>query len=248
MYSCALLLIHENSMSAPKYRYGHGTSKRRPRKALLIVGGSMLIAAIVVGFVLLDLRKSVSPVIEGESRIVSQVLSESGQKMVVNEPTFTIELPGDWKETGRNENNQYTSITWQATLKNNDNRWLTIYIDRIPFDRAYNRIVTVKAQGPNISYTDISDNCANFTLGGNVDGRITSGKPTPTKWNRVDFICNLPRAIDNEVGTGSEQSPNSVTITGPTMGTHKYFFLYTDRNFQPDYNIFYDVLRSFRAK
>lgn len=235
-------------MSAPKYRYGHGTAKRRPRKALLILSCSLLVIALVSGVIYLDLRQSISPTIEGESRVVSQVLSDNSQRLVVDDPLFTFELPGDWKEMSRNENNLYTSITWQATAKNKDNRSLTLYIDRIPFDMPFNRIVTVKPQGSGLVFADVSDNCANFTVGGTVDGRITNGKPTPTKWNKVDFICNLPRAIDNQVGTGSEAMPNGVTITGPAQGAHTYFFLYTDRNFQPDYNILYDALRSFRAK
>ena len=235
-------------MSAPKYRYGHGTSKRRPRKVLFVLGGSALVFAILAGVVVLDLRRSVSPIVEGESKVVNQVLSDNAQAVVIDEPFYSFELPSDWKETGRNGDSRYTSISWQASLKGQDNRYLTLYIDRIPFDMPYNKIVTVKAQGTGISYADVSDNCANFTVGGTANGRPVTGLPTPTKWNKVDFICNLPRAVDNQVGTGSEESPNAVTVVGPTKGAHKYFFLYSDRNFQPDYNIFYNVLSSFRAK
>ncbi len=235
-------------MSVPKYRYGHGTAGRRSRKGLLVFLCSIIVVALFGAVVYLDLRQNGSAVIEGERRVVSQVSSDGSERLVVDEPFFTLELPGDWKEIARNDNNLYTSITWQATAKNKDNRWLTLYVDRIPFDTPYNRIVTVKPQASGISFANVSDNCANFTVGGTVDGRITTGKQTPTKWNKVDFICNLPEAIDNVIGTGSEASPNAVTVSGPTQGTHTYFFLYTDRNFQPDYNILYDALKSFRAK
>ena len=236
-------------MSAPKYRYGHGTAKRRPRKALLIIACSILLLSIIVGIIFIDLKQSVSPTIEGESRVISQIGSENSQQLVVNEPFYSFELPGDWKETKRNENKFYTSIAWSATAKGKDNRSLTLYIDKIPFDMPLNRVVTVRSQGSGIAYNDVSDNCANFTVGGTQDGRITSSsKPVVTKWNRVDFICNLPKAIDNVIGTGSEAMPNAVTITGPTGGAHKYFFVYTDRNFQPDYNILYEVLKTFKAK
>lgn len=236
-------------LSAPKYQYGHKPAKRRPRKALVVMGFSLLLIGVIVGVIFIDLRKHVSPSVEGESRVVSQVLSDNAQALVVDEPFFSFELPGDWKETGRNANNLYTSISWQATLRGKDNRYLTLYIDRIPFDMPYNRLVAVKAQGSGISYSDVSDNCANFTVGGTFDAGVAAGlKPAPTKWNKVDFICNLPHVIDNEVGTGSIESPNAVTITGPSKGTHRYFFLYTDRNFQPEYSILYDVLKSFRAK
>lgn len=236
-------------MSAPKYRHGHGTSKRRPRKALFVMFGSVIIFLILSGVVLLDLRKNQGTSIKGESRVVSQVLSGNAQGIIINEPFYSFELPSDWKETKRNENAMYDSVTWQATAKDKQNRFLTIYVDRIPTDLAINRIVTVKALGSTINYNDVSDNCANFTVGGTQDGKIVNGaKPLLTKWNKVDFMCNLAQAVDNQIGIGSEGTRNSVTVTGPTKGTHNYFMVYTDRNFQPDYTIFYEVLKSFSAK
>ncbi len=236
-------------MSAPKYRYGHGTSKRRPRKILFVVFGSIALLLILAGVVLLDLRKNTDSSIKGESRVVSQVFSDNTQKIDIEEPFYTFELPADWKEIKRNENAMYDNVTWQATAKDKQNRFLTIYVDRIPTDLPINRIVTVRAVGPSLNHNDVSDNCANFTVGGTQDGKIISGsKPIPTKWNKVDFLCNLPQAVDNQVGTGAEGSRNSVTVTGPTKGTHTYFFVYIDRNFQPDYTILYDALSSFSAK
>lgn len=236
-------------MSAPKYRYGHGTAKRRPRRALLVVFSTLVVAGVLGGILLLDIRKGASPVVEGNSRVVSQVLGDNAQTLYINEPFFSFELPGDWKETERNRNAQYNSISWQATLKDKSNRYLTLYVDRIPFDLAFNRLVAVRANGTGISYSDVSDNCANFTVGGAQNGQLSqAAQVTPTKWNKVDFLCNLPKAVDNQVGTAAEGSPNAIMVSGPTQGTHKYFFVYTDRNFQPDYSIFYDVLASFRAK
>lgn len=236
-------------MSAPKYQYGHKPGRRRPRKALTVLVFSLLLIGIIGFIVFLDIRKNTSMGVEGESRVVSQVLSDNAQVLEVNEPFFSFELPGDWKETKRNESSLYTSISWQATLKGKDNRYLTLYIDRLPLDMPFNRLVALRAQGSSLSFSDVSDNCANFTVGGTFDTRIATGlKPTPTKWNNVDFMCNLPRVIDNEVGTGSVEEKNAVTLTGPTAGTHKYLFVYADRNVQPDYNIFYGVLRSFSAK
>lgn len=236
-------------MSAPKYQYGHKSGRRRPRKALAVLLFTFALLAIIGGIVFLDIRKNVSKGVEGESRVVSQVLSDNAQVFVVDQPFYTFELPGDWKETGRNQHSQYTSISWQATLKGKDNRELTLYIDRIPLDMPYNRLVAVRPQGNTISFSDVTDNCAAFTVGGTFNINIAAGqKPTLTKMNNVDFLCNLPRVTDNQVGTGSPDEKNAVTVTGPNQGTHRYFFLYTDRNVQPDYNILYEVLRTFRAK
>lgn len=236
-------------MSAPKYQYGHKPGRRRPRKALAVLAFSVMLIGLVGTVVYLDLRKHVTPTIEGESRVVSQVSNDNAMVNEIDEPLFYLEMPSDWKETARNDNSLYTSISWQATLKGKENRYLTLYVDRLPTDRPVNRLVALRPQGNTLGFSDVSDNCVNFTVGGTADNRtVAASKPALTKWNKVDFMCNLPGFSDNEVGTGSEGSLNSVSVTGPTKGEHKYFFLYTDRNFQPDYNIFYGVLRSFRAK
>lgn len=236
-------------MSAPKYRYGHRSGKRRPRKALLVLACSLLLLGIIGSVIYLDLKKHVSSEVKGEGRVVSQVLSDNANLKTIDEPFFTLELPADWREIGRNQSSLYTSISWQAGTKGQDNRYLTLYIDRLPLDYPLNRLLPVRAQGNELSFGDLSDNCSSFTAGGTTDANKAAGlPPTKSKWQKVDFMCNLPRFTDNEVGTGTPEAMNSVSVTGPVKGTHKYFFVYTDRNFQPNYNIFYDVIRSFRAK
>jgi len=236
-------------MSAQKYQYGHKLGKKRPRKAITIFFFSTVVIAIIGGVVYLDLNKNTGGKAEGERRIVSQVLSDNAQVLTVNEPTFSMDLPNDWKETGRNGSSRYNSISYQATRKGKDNRYLTVYGDRLPPNRPFNPLVVVKGQGTGHSSAVFSENCANFTIGGTFDSKIAvTLKPTITKWNKVDFYCNLPRVADNEVGIGSEGSPNAVAVTGPLKGEHKYFFVYADRNYQPDYEIFYDILGSFKAK
>jgi hypothetical protein len=211
-------------MSSPQYHYGHKPAKRRPRKALVVLVCSLMLVGLAVGIIYADLRKHVSSGVEGESKIVNQVLSDSINQITIDEPNYTLELPSDWKETSRNVNNTYISITWQATTKTKDNRWLTLYMDKIPFDTPVNRLVAVSAQGSTLKFSDVSDNCANFTVGGTFNTSIaTTLKPTLTKWNKVDFICNLPEVTDNEIGTGAEGTINSVTVAGPSRGCTQVF-------------------------
>ena len=143
-------------MSAQNYRYGHKSGKRRPRKALFTLASSVLLVGLIVGVIALDLRSHVSPEVQGESRVVSQVLSDNSQVKTIEEPLFRLELPVDWKEIGRNQNNLYDSISWQAGIKGQDNRYLTLYVDRIPLDYPVNRLLPVKAQGNEISFSDLS--------------------------------------------------------------------------------------------
>jgi hypothetical protein len=167
---------------------------------------------------------------------------------MISEPTFTMQLPGDWKQTDSQDTSTVHSISWQATAKDADNRYLTIYIDTIPTTYAVNKELPVAAHGSQLTYGALSDNCSDFTPGGTTNAAIAETlKPVASVWQGVSFICNLPQFIDNQIGTGSSSGVNSVTLTGPKTGTHSYFFLYIDRNVNPDYTIIENALQSFRA-
>lgn len=233
----------------PEYQYGLKPGKNNRRKFLIVLVCLVLFFGIIGGFVYADLRNQSKSSLAGKIRLLSQPENNKEGRTLIEEPNFKFDLPMDWKETSRNDKAIYTSINWQATKKGQENRYLTIYMDRIPIDMPINRLVTVTVHGNTLSYGDVSDNCANFTVGGTFDVNVAANlKPTITKWDKVDFICNLPGVIDNVVGTGSLGTVNSTEVTGPNKGLHKYFFVYTDRNLQPEYSIFYDVLSSFVAK
>lgn len=231
-----------------KYRYGHRPGRRRRTRVLIVMAVSLLILGAVGGIVVLDIRKTKNKPVEGTEHTVVQALDEAINRMNVDEPTFSMELPGDWKETTRHKDANEQSISWQATKKGEDNRYMKLYIDTIPATRAINRLLPVTAQGNTLSLGNMSENCATFTQGGTLDaGRAQTLKETPAKWEKVDFICNLPRVTDNEIGIGSTEGVNTVKLKG-SKGEHKYFLVYTDRNIQPNYNILYNAVSSFTAK
>jgi hypothetical protein len=76
----------------------------------------------------------------------------------------------------------------------------------------------------------------------------SSAKPTPGKWQGVNFICDLPNYLREVAGTGSADGINMVSVTGPAGGKHAYFFTYTDHTVQPDFSIFRTIISSFQAK
>lgn len=228
-------------MSA-KYRYGHRSPKKH--HFLMFVVPACLVLAAAGYFIVKDLQKSQSPTVEGTARVVGQITGQDAHKLAIDEPLFTMQLPSDWKEVERINKQHEQSITWRATKKNQDNRTLKIYIDTIPTTLAINRLLPVVAQGDSLTAGDVSDNCATFTgTGDRSQARSTSSG----RWAGVDFICNIAGFVDNQVGAGAAGSINQVTVTG-AKGPHKYFFLFTDRNVQPDYSIFQNALQSFRAK
>lgn len=228
------------------YRYGYRPHKRRHIVAV-VVSVVLLVFGPASFFIYQDVKKNGSGNAEGTSRVVAQVVGDvSNKKLDINEPYFAMKLPIDWVEGKRQPgpNGGYT-VYWNATKKNESNKWITVYVDVVPDKLAVNRLLPVFVEGGGLSTGDVSENCSTFT--GAADK--TAPKDTLARWQGVDFICNLSSVVENQVGVGVVGgSVNQVVIKGQQFGAHKYFFLFTDHNIQPDYNIFIDALQSFRAK
>ncbi len=232
-----------------KYHYDHKPTRHKLRSALIVITLSLLILGSIGTVIWRDIHKNSNTQVSGKTRTILQAGNDPISRLTIDEPLFSMELPGGWKELKRKNDAIEKSITWQPSKAPDDGHSLKIYIDTIPTSHSLNRLLPVMAQGNTIVTGDISENCATFTQGGTLNaGQAVLLKDTPAKWNKVDFICDLPRVVDNEVGTGSTEGINTITLVGPTKGAHKYFFLFTEHSNQPDYNILYNALRSFKAK
>ena len=233
-----------------RYRYGHRPGRRRRTRIIIIFVVTFLIVGIIGGLVFLDLRKNQSKEVAGESHTVVQALDDNTNRLSINQPTYTMELPSDWKQIDHQDTRYEHSTTWQASKTREDNRYLKVYIDIIPAKQSVNRLVplSLNATKDGLSIGDVSPACHTFTQGSSQNaGTAQSLLDAPAKYQNIDFICDRARITDNEVGTGSTEGVNTITVKGPS-GTHKYFFLFTDHNIQPNYSIFYDALKSFKAK
>ena len=228
-------------------RYNIGKRQRRRwRKLFAVLAISLIVFGGLVGFVVWDAKKNTTGEVEGESRSVAQsedVKSAASQKSV-EEQFFSIDLPEGWYQVERRSTPTENSITWHP---NKDAKavghWLKLYVDVIPKDLAVNKLLPIDVSGTSLTYRQISENCKNFTT-----AKKDPHLPQPSKWQGVDFICDLPSFVQNKVGTGTAGEVNATTVTGPDKGKHKYFFVYTDHRNVPDYRVFYDVLKSFQAK
>jgi hypothetical protein len=226
-----------------QYRAGQ-RRKQRSRRLL----ASVLIALLVLGglgaVLQWDTRRNATQEVAGVSRTVEQeedvILST---KLMVDEPLFTLQLPSTWKEVERRSDHHEQSITWQATIKGKDNRWFKVYYDAIPSGLDFNKLLPVDPIANGLQYRQLSENCKNFTT-----ARSGANQPLRSRWDNVEFICDLASFNDNRIGTGTAGRINGTKITGPRQGEHTYLFAYIDRNIQPDYSIFYDALKSFQAK
>ena len=233
-----------------KYKYGRRPGRRRRTRVAIVLLISLSIVGAIGTLVYMDIKKSnKDTAVTGTGRTVAQSVDSNQDVVRVDEPTFTMELPGTWKQVARKTTQTENSITWQGSKKGEDNRKLTLYIDVIPATLAINKLLPVTANGENLDYGDVSDNCATFTQKGTLDaGRAVNNRDSPAKYKEIDFICDLAQVVQNKTGTGSTDGVNMIYVTGPTKGKHKYFFLFDDQNIQPNQAILNNAIKSFKAK
>lgn len=203
----------------------------------------------VAGAIGYDVYRGQSKAQTGEAKLSQLSYDSKGPWLKISEPTFTMQLPGDWREVNRIDSEYERGITWQSTKPKEDNRYLTLYIDKISKTKAVNKLLPIEAVGNKIRHGQISENCASYTQGGSFNAAdALKAKEMPAKWEEVTFMCDLPKVFDNVVGTSSKEGINTLTVEGKTTGKHSYFFVYTDHNVQPNYDILTDVIESFEAK
>ncbi|HSH18543.1 MAG TPA: hypothetical protein VK978_04095 [Candidatus Saccharimonadales bacterium] len=178
----------------------------------------------------------------GKAR-VSTVEALNPARARFNEAAFTMDLPGDWKRLQADLSGPYKKYSYQAGLKNADNRYLHIYVDGIPLNMAVNKSVAVRGEGAKLSHGMVSENCIEFTA------KPSSGAlSVPAKWEGVDFLCDTDSVSRNVVGTSSPGMINKVELTNIGFTKRSFFFVYEDNNYTPDYDIFYKMLDSFTVK
>lgn len=170
--------------------------------------------------------------------------SDSSAKVVVDKPMFKLELPKDWREVKTN-NNISTPPIYSFSSPSDQAQLLEMYIDSLPTGMAVNKAIVVTAQGDGLSYDSVSDNCTTFTEASLKNPQTGNA---PARWQTTNFICDMANYARAVVGTMSAEGVNQVTVSGPSTGTHKLFITYTDNNISPNYNTFYDILRSLHFK
>lgn len=224
-----------------KYIYDHRSPRHKKKHLINILIFSALLVFIIFGAFYYKLNWSVkiAAPVKGPSQVVGVVEpSAQSEKITYSEKYYTVDIPGGWKQMPADSNTIPGSITWHSQGLHTDDRWITIYTDNIPANVAINRLLPVTVNGAGLSYGLISDDCANFS-----NGSLTQA--VPSKWQGINFLCNLPNRYDDQVGTGSMGALNSVTVSGSREGKHNYFFLYTDRSAEPLYTYLYGIISGF---
>lgn len=175
--------------------------------------------------------------------IVKEFAPPEDNLRVFEQGGFSIKLPKDWKYQGYDNRGQYNRHSWQATEKNADNRWLEIYVDRVPTNRAFNRLLPVVVDENKVIVAgSVSDNCTAFT-GSQGANRPSSVKSLVAKWQGVTFNCDMANYARNVVGVGTPESGTTVRVPGAS-GERAFVFVYIDHNISPDYQILEKALAS----
>lgn len=223
------------------YRLGEREHNHRKLYIVLALFAIVVIATIFAArhFLAPDTQIGKTP-----AATLTNVNFEQTKLQTIDEPSFTMSIPASWKISAMPNDVPQATYLWKGTVGEDKSRWISAYVDQSLANFAVNKALHVQANGVSINVIgSTSDNCTSFT------GATSSqtGK-SPAKWESIDFLCDSGNYERNVVGTVSADGLNNINITGPLKGIHKYFFTYTDNSNQPDYTIFTNALKTFKAK
>lgn len=158
---------------------------------------------------------------------------------------FKVTLPQTWQLIGK-QNPYYNEVYYlfQSTEKNQENRWLRIYVNVIPENFAVNRLLPVIPSANKLLAGEMSTDCNSFKGAPNSQNSLNRAQNWATTWQDINFNCDLS-GVSNQVGTASLQNGNTVPLLGEKSGVNNYFFVYTDQNIKPDYSILINAVNSF---
>src|SRR5262249_35013269 len=136
---------------------------RRGRRKLIV---ACILLALIVGSVfgirlLLHTLQPHTTLIQAKANTYYYSADNEAKQHIKNN-TFTTDLPASWQPFPSHSVGN-TVFSWRGTKKDDNARYIEIYIDAIPATLAVNRLLPVQANGDRISLIDTtSDNCANF--------------------------------------------------------------------------------------
>jgi len=221
----------------------HHHRKRFSGKMLAVAA---VIVVVIAGGVIYWVSRNHTSIQEVHNQpIVTTVEATPGMNQTITEPFFTIELPGKWKEIYRTNDKGKQTVEWQSTEAHRDARFLTAYVDNVPQDFGFNRLLPLTVLGDKVQPGPLSDNCITFT---NKDDPISTSGYKKATWQNVRFLCDAARTERNLLGTGTVADGLGAKVSGTTSQTHTYFFTYADNTSQVNLETFTTIMASFKAK
>lgn len=228
------------------YRIGRKKGKKTRKHVWLFVFMFTVFLCAAAGFLAYKIAMELQATeVTTPKEIVHEYAPPESNEKTFDQDLFQIKLPADWVFKGHTTD-QYNRYSWQASAKNADNRWLDIYVDKTPSNMAFNRMYPVTVQSNRILPAGpVSDNCTAFT---GSQGRDNAPDPRvpqiQTSWQDVSFWCDMSNYRRNVVGVGTVNAKEGVTLVSTSGVRHNFLIVYTDHNFNPDYNLLQNALKS----
>lgn len=231
------------------YRIGRKDRRHTKRRIWIGILVILFLCGIAAAYIAYKILSEDTEVITTTESITREYAPPQGEDVKeFTQDAFTVTLPADWVFKGSNTT-VHNIFSYQATKKNADNRTLEIYVDNVPSDKAFNRILPVTIEENHIKATgSVSDNCVEFTGVNNVNPQTTTQPTIASKWQGVDFLCDVANRSRNLVGVGMTTSGTNIVLERPSGAKRTFYFLYIDHNVNPDYKILEDALESFVVK
>jgi hypothetical protein len=160
---------------------------------------------------------------------------------------FKLTLPTTWVANGRKNPTVFeVYYEYQNSIKNEDNRWLRVYVDVFPRDMALNKLLPVTIVDNRLVPSSLSDECQSFTGAPSQNNGNTNSQTWKAKWQGVEFVCNMS-VQRNYIGIATAENGYALPLAGTVSGQHNYFILYIDHNVHPDYQPFMNAVKSFQT-
>jgi hypothetical protein len=231
-------------MSRANYHAG----RHRHNHWLLIVVACvvLLIAGAVYGYVKFQARVKPATLATTSSSSQKPATSAETQAGHFEESLFTFEAPGDW-QFNKHDTQPYNLYSYHGAIAG-EYRYLDIYVDHIPQNLAFNRVIAVRPNGLQISHSKVSESCSALTAGPAQGTSTDSSLATTVHWEGVEFLCDKGSKAHNVIGTSAPGSINKVVLRGTSSGQHAFVFIYNDSVAKPNYTVFYRILESFKVK
>lgn len=228
------------------YRLGRHSHRKHKKHLWRVILLSVIVLCALVTVTIVNFLQDDNTKISKTNAVTREYAPEGANPQVFTHSQYEISLPTDWRLLERSTD-PYTVYRYQAGKKGADNRWLEVYVDRLPPEKAVNRLMPVQITDNKIKPAGpISDNC---TL---LDGTRNPGPSpvasSPVSWQGIQFLCDRANYTRNVVGVGSTAMNSRLVLSGPKGNNRTFIIIYTDHNANPDYYILSSALQSLEVR
>jgi hypothetical protein len=230
------------------YRIDKSQDFRKVRTEVVVASLIVIFLVVGVAYVIFDLSKS-KPVIDNSKNeaILGTVSATTDSYTTRETKWYEVKVPADWKRVSNpeiiTEGHRYYPDRYQGVTGDNVGRRVDIYVNSIPAGLGIDKVVAVKTVGNRIIPIETSPQCYAFT-------DVSKENPVDyyaSEWKGIQFTCMTSRITD-VLGAIERNQTEGIVLDSDSAGTVKFFLVYTDSSSRMNNSIFYEILKSFKAK